>query len=177
MQTQTFPILTFIPGSSGPTGVPGEIVQNIPIPLAVSVPLTTYTAGFPALQPLSIRGTFIADGAGNITGGSGFLSSEKFIPQGAIGNSEAGVNPGGTYTVQDDSCNFTLTGTDSINSDGSGTITLRPVGSCIPAQVSAGASFNILLGRKGDGGIMNMTFSPGPPTAFSTFLSGSFIKQ
>lgn len=100
------------------------------IPLDVRFPAGQYTVGFPALQPLSITGTFTADGASNITGGSGFFSSQKYVPQGAI-DPNSGFRVGGTYRVEDNSCNFTLTGTYSINPDGSGTITLQPVGLCV----------------------------------------------
>lgn len=172
MDTQPLQVLTVDPSGA-------VVVQTVQIPLDVRFPPAQYTVGFPVLQPLSITGTFTADGAGNITGGGGFFFSQKYVPQGAIDPS-TGFRFGGTYQVEDASCSFTLTGTYSINPDGSGTITLQPVGPCVAAQVSAGATFNILLGRKGNAGIMNMVFSippAAPPTTFSTFMSGSFIKQ
>src|SRR5215472_14924893 len=126
------------------------------------------TLTLPIVQPLSLAGNFVADGAGNITSGSGFAFSQRLQ-----------TTDGMTYTVLDKSCNFTLTGTYSITS-GTSTLTVNPVGPCITPGLTA--TFNLLPGNaeRKDGvefGVMYLSAPIANAGSFSTFLNGSFFKQ
>ncbi len=166
--------------------VPGTLSQSVPLNV---VPNGTFGAicdsptnpcfqvdfanptpqlNLPIATPQSIAGHFVADGAGNITSGSGFLFSQGLQ-----------TTDGMTYTVHDRSCNFTLTGTYSITGAAS-TLTVNPVGPCIPPGTSA--TFNLLTGNveRKDGvefGVMYLSPPIANPGTFSTFLNGSFFKQ
>ncbi len=173
-------------GSSG-----GPIQFSVPGTLKISNPLNNFPPGtpncppparfpcpsvnfanpgpkfsFPIMLPSSVAGQFMADGDGNIPSGSGFVFSQEFK-----------TTDGANYTVEDKSCNFTLTGSFSVLSDGTGTLTITPVGPCISPQIEAtGVSFNLLVGARGDSGV---AFSaPVPDTGgFATFFAGNFTKQ
>jgi hypothetical protein len=166
--------------------VPGTLNQGVPINV---VPNGTFGAicdsptnpcfqvdfanptpqlSLPIVTPQSIAGHFVADGAGNITSGSGFVFSQSLQ-----------TTDGVTYTVRDRSCNFTLTGTYSITG-GTNTLTVNPVGPCITPGLSA--TFNLLPGNaeRRDGvefGVMYLSSPIANPGSFSTFLNGSFFKQ
>jgi len=126
------------------------------------------TLTFPIVEPRSLAGTFVSDGAGNITSGSGFVFSQGLQ-----------TTDGSNYTVVDKSCNFTVTGTYSITSATS-TMTLNPVGPCIPPGLTA--TFNLLPGNaeRRDGvefGVMHLSSPIVNSGTFSSFLNGSFFKQ
>lgn len=122
----------------------------------------------PTAPQQSIAGQFVADGAGNITSGSGFVFKQSLQ-----------TTDGMHYTVVDKSCNFTLTGTYSITS-GTSTLTVNPVGSCITPGLSA--VLTVLPGnveRKNgvEFGVMYLTAPIANAGTFSSFLNGSFFKQ
>lgn len=168
-------------------GVPGTLNQSVPLNVVPSgtpgaicdqpPPAPCFLVNFanpqpqltlPIMEPQSIAGQFVADGAGNITSGSGFVFSQ-------------GLNTidGQTYTVVDRSCNFTLTGNYSIQSETS-TMTINPVGPCIPPGLSA--TLNLLPGSAGrtagiEFGVAYLSAPIPNPGAFSTFLNGNFFKQ
>lgn len=182
-------------GSSGEQvqfSVPGTLNQGHPVTLCTpgslgcittDAPESTNTSGIgyilnfvspgptltlPIVQPLSLAGNFVADGAGNITSGSGFAFSQSV-------NSTEGM----TYTVVDKSCNFTLTGTYSLTG-GTNTMTLNPVGPCVIPGLTA--TFNLLPGNaeRKDGvefGVMYLNAPIANGGGFSSFLNGSFFKQ
>jgi hypothetical protein len=85
------------------------------------------------------------------------------------------------YLIRNQSCNFTLTGTYTVNSDGTGTMNLFPTGPCItlPPPPNGGITFNLLLARKGHGGVFHTTPMPSQPAGitYSSFFTGSFDKQ
>jgi len=176
-------------GSSGERvqfSVPGTLNQGVPLNVVPNGTLGAFCDSptnpcfqvnfvspgpqltFPIASPLSLAGNFVADGAGNITSGSGFVFSQSL-------QTTDGMN----YTVLDKSCNFTLTGTYSITGATS-TMTLNPVGPCIPAGLTA--TFNLLPGNaeRRDGvefGVMHLSSPIVNSGTFSSFLNGSFFKQ
>ena len=126
------------------------------------------TLTLPTLRPLSIAGQFVADGAGNITSGSGFAFRQHLSS-----------TPGTTnFSVVDDSCNFNLTGTYSISSSGTGSMTLNPTG----CPNTHGAILTLLVGAPdnkrsaSESGIAYSAVEPNPGS-FSTFLNGTFVLQ
>ncbi|HEY6305542.1 MAG TPA: hypothetical protein VI488_03665 [Candidatus Angelobacter sp.] len=126
------------------------------------------TLTLPIVEPMSIAGQFVSDGAGNITSGSGFVFSQSLH-----------TTDGANYTVFDRSCNFTLTGTYSITG-GTSTMTINPVGTCITPGLSA--TFNLLPGNaeRKDGvefGVMYLSAPIANHGGFSSFFNGSFFKQ
>jgi hypothetical protein len=166
--------------------VPGTLSQSVPLNV---VPNGTFGAicdsptnpcfqvdfanpapqlNLPIATPLSLAGHFVADGAGNITSGSGFVFSQSLH-----------TTDGANYTVFDRSCNFTLTGTYSITG-GTSTLTVNPVGPCITPGLSA--TFNLLPGNaeRKDGvefGVIYLSSPIANSGTFSSFLNGSFFKQ
>jgi hypothetical protein len=157
-----------VPLNVVPNGTPGAFcAPNIPC-FEVNFANPAPQLSFPIAEPMSIAGQFVADGAGNITSGSGFVFSQTLH-----------TTDGMTYTVVDKSCNFALTGTYSIAS-GTSTLTVNPVGPCITPGLSA--TFNLLPGNaeRRDGvefGVMHLNAPIANSGTFSTFLNGSFFKQ
>jgi hypothetical protein len=156
------PLNNFPPGSPNCPSPPNQF----PCPSVNLAPGPQVT--LPMVQPLSLAGNFVSDGAGNITSGSGFVFTQSLH-----------TTDGANYTVFDRSCNFTLTGTYSITS-ASSTLTVNPVGPCITPGLSA--TFNLLPGNaeRKDGvefGVMYLSAPIANPGGFSTFLNGSFFKQ
>lgn len=157
------PLNNFPPGSPNCPSPPNQF----PCP-SVNFANPEPQLSLPIAEPMSIAGQFVADGAGNITSGSGFVFSQSLH-----------TTDGMTYTVFDRSCNFTLTGTYSITS-GTSTMTINPVGTCITPGLSA--TFNLLPGNaeRRDGvefGVMYLSSPIANPGGFSSFFNGSFFKQ
>lgn len=159
-----------VPLNVVPSGTMGAICdQPAPAPcLLVNFANPQPQLTLPIMEPQSIAGQFVADGAGNITSGSGFVFSQGL-----------NTTDGQTYTVVDRSCNFTLTGSYSIKG-GTGTMTINPVGTCIPPGLSV--TLNLLPGSAGrtagiEFGVVYLSAPIANPGAFSTFLNGSFFKQ
>lgn len=158
-----------VPLNVVPNGTPGAICDSpinpcFQVDFANPAPQLT----LPIAQPLSLAGSFVADGAGVITSGSGFAFNQTL-------QTVDGMN----YAVLDRSCSFTLTGTYSITSTGN-TMTINPAGPCIPSGLSA--TFTLLPGNaeRKDGvefGVMYLNPPLANPGSFSTFLNGSFFKQ
>ena len=159
-----------VPLNVVPNGTPGAICDSPTNPcFQVDFASPQLRLTLPIAEPMSIAGQFVADGAGNITSGSGFVFSQSLH-----------TTDGMTYTVFDRSCNFTtLTGTYSITS-GASTMTLNPAGPCITPGLSA--TLTLLPGNaeRRDGvefGVMYLSAPIANPGGFSSFLNGSFFKQ
>ncbi len=123
----------------------------------------------PVLTPTHGIGTFVADGGGNITSGAGFNFAERLNE---TNENDPSVPP--SVAVVSRSCNVSsITGTYSINSDGTGTMTLSPVGPSCPGET---VTLNLILGRRGGAGVFYTTPAADPGT-FSGIVSGGFTKQ
>lgn len=153
---------------SAQTAGPSSVQYNYAVTHGTpfSVGMAVNIAGF--LDP-GFNGAFVISAVGP----DSFVVSNPNAPN-AI-EIAAGVTISG-YVIQGQSCNFTLTGTYSVNSDGTGTMNLIPNGSCITAP---SITFNLLLARKGDGGVFFITPIPSQPQGltYSSFTTGSFTKQ
>lgn len=139
---------------------------SIPVPVAdPSFPVQP--ANFPIPTPQGGIGEIQADGAGNITAGSGTTFS-----QGLTETQAPGLPP--SFSVVDKSCDTTFVGTYSINPDGSGTMTLTPSGSChSPGKTF---TFNLTLAGKGSVGVFFIV-TPNSGGGFADILSGGFAKK
>ncbi len=140
-------------GSQLNLGLVTGLVNGVPVISNVSIPVTVPDNGIGEIQ---------ADGAGNITSGSAFGFSQ-FLTQ------SGGQPP--VFTVLDNPCNSTITGTYSINPNGSGTITLASSGSCGNDTLMA----NLRITGRGNEGVF-ITVKPNPGT-FSEVVSGNFAKK
>jgi hypothetical protein len=129
-------------------------------------PVCIAPANFPITTPRHGVGEFQADGAGNIAGSGTIFSqslSETQVP---------GAPP--TFSVLDDSCGFTFSGTYLINPDGSGTMTLIPSGSCFsPGSTIA---FSLKLAGKGTVGVF-ASVTPDGGGGFAAIIAGGFAKK
>ena len=127
------------------------------------------TLTLPTLRPLSLAGQFVADGAGNITSGSGFAFRQHLTSTPGTAN----------FSVVDESCNFNLTGTYSISASGTGSMTLNPNGCPNAAHP---ATLTLLVGTSdnkrsaSESGIAYSAVEPNPGS-FATFLNGTFVLQ
>jgi hypothetical protein len=163
-----FPNITIL--SAQPAG-PSSVQYNYgfnggPIVSPFSVGMAVTIGGFPTA---GLNGTFVVT-ASDL---NSFVVNNPNPPQ--VIEGAAGVNISG-WVIQDHSCNFTLTGSYSVNPDGTGTMNLTPTGSCITAS---NVTFNLLLAKKGVGGVFYTTPSPSQPPGitFGSFATGSFTKQ
>lgn len=141
------------------TGTSGNHVE-LPVPDILGP--GTHVASFPILVPRAGTGQVVADGAGTITSGNGVLFSQDIT--------KVGDNPP-TYPVVDNSCSVSITGTYSINVDGTGTMTLNIAGPC-----GSPVTLNLILTGGGAGAVFYTTPAPNPD-AFSTVVSGTFALQ
>ena len=154
------------PLSVVPNGTLGAVCDEAPPTPCFQVNFASPTPKLvlPILQPMSVAGTFVADGAGNITSGSALVFDQSL-------NSTDGQN----YTLSDNTCNVTLSGTYSFPP---GTMTLNPVpvpgSTCTPPP---SITFTLLPGNGIQFGVMYLSAPVANPGAFSSFLNGSFFKQ
>jgi hypothetical protein len=163
-----FPNITIL--SAQPAG-PSSVQYNYgfnggPIVSPFSVGMAVTIGGF---QSPGLNGTFVIT-AINL---NSFVVSNPNAPQ--VLEGAAGVQISG-WVIQDHSCNFTVTGSYAVNPDGTGTMNLTPTGSCITAP---SITFNLLLAKKGQGGVFYTTPTPSQPPGltFGSFATGSFTKQ
>lgn len=138
--------------------VSGNDSAMVNIPLPGSQPVI---ASLPVMEPMAFQGQLQADGAGGITGSGSFIHQTAQIV--------SSVGP--TYAAQDSSCSVSISGTYSINSDGSGTMTLSPTGSCI----NASATFRVQLAARGVIGTLSLN-NANPPQ-FATILTGTIAQK
>lgn len=138
----------------------GPLVSPFSVGMAVTI------GGF---QTQGFNGTFVITAFDQ----NSFVVSNPNPPQAIDG--AAFVNISG-WVIQDHSCNFTVTGNYTVNSDGTGTMNLTPAGSCITAP---NITFNLLLAKKGQGGVFYTTPTPSQPPGltYGSFATGSFTKQ
>ena len=130
--------------------------------ISCSASLITGHSDFAIQTPLQVEGDFVADGNGNITNGNGSVNRQTLT-----------TTTGATYTVVDNSCDFIFTGTYSINSTGTGILTISPVGGCIQGAVAI--TFRVRLSNNGSAGIL--TLNAPNPGRFNTVLTGTLLKR
>jgi hypothetical protein len=124
---------------------------------------------FPLPVPFSAIGDMQADGAGHITVGNITIAAQDLAIT---------PNPGGgpipTFVVVDASCTSTFTGTYSVGSDGTGTITIIPSDPC-PAFSGKPKDLTLKLVNKGAEGVFMENRAHGDG-GFNTIGSGSLTR-
>ncbi len=146
----------------------GSSSISLPVPVASPpAPQPVEAATFPITTPQGGVGEIQADGAGNITAGSG-----TFFSQHVMETVDGSGFP--TFTVVDNSCDITVAGTYSINADGSGTMTLTPSGSCI--SPGGTITFNLRIAARGSIGVFASS-TPNSGGGFATIVTGGFAKK
>jgi hypothetical protein len=146
---------------TGSSGLP-------PVPI-----LTPFSYGFPVATPFFSAGRFVVDGNGNITSGTGVCFHE--IAQTAAPASLINPNPSGpTYQAQGVAGSITnITGTYTVNSDGTGSMTLEVTSSCpnsdgVTSSGPVSVPFSFILASKGKVGVL---------WSFSGATSGTLARQ
>jgi len=135
-------------------------------PCTLTNPANLFPSNVAVSNPFSGFGTFVADGAGHITSGSASTDYGFYVNSGA-------ANP----TVGDYQCTYTLSGTYSVNSTGTGTIDF--VGTVTSGPCPNGNSVGggqLLLAGGGSGGVF-WTHTTGAPSNFGNSIYGTFAIQ
>lgn len=134
---------------------------------------TTIRYAFPIPTPRWKMGTFTADGAGNIVSGDGTCGGADLVENHGV---DLTTNPpGSTFTMVPLSGVITaITGTYTVNPDGSGTLTLNPFGTlgCVE-----GGTFSFELTGKGDVGVFGFSIPSIDGFQFPHEVTGMFMKK